>query len=139
MTGYNYSILFNDPILKVELMNFSFVQITDHHITPSDAELLGGYSTRHALRTVLRHIAQDVGNRADFILSTGDLVEKPSETSYQAFLQMLNARNASSEMPGPIFISAEGFQDFPMYLFPATTMTGTIFSGACFRKASPYP
>ena len=139
MTGYNYSILLNDPILKVELMNFSFVQITDHHITPSDAELLGGYSTRHALRTVLRHIAQDVGNRADFILSTGDLVEKPSETSYQAFLQMLNARNASSEMPGPIFISAEGFQDFPMYLLPGNHDDRDNFFRCLFPKSEPIP
>jgi 3',5'-cyclic AMP phosphodiesterase CpdA len=74
-------------------MSFSFVQITDHHLTASETELLKGFSTRYALRTVLRHIAQNVGERADFIISTGDLVENPSVSTYQAFLHMLNARN----------------------------------------------
>lgn len=120
-------------------MNFSFIQITDHHVTASETELLKGYSTRHAFRTVLRHIAQHVGYHADFIISTGDLVENPSEITYQAFLHMLNARNESSVMPGPLFISTDGFQEFPMYLLPGNHDDRSNFFKCLFPKSSPIP
>ena len=120
-------------------MNFSFIQITDHHVTASETELLKGFSTRHAFRSVLQHIAQHVGNHADFIISTGDLVDSPSETTYQAFLHMLNAQNASSEMPGPLFISAEGFQEFSMYLLPGNHDDRNNFFKFLFPKSSPSP
>ena len=99
-------------------MNFSFVQITDHHITASDAELLEGFSSRHALRAVLAHISQNVGKHADFIVSTGDLVESPSEASYQGFLQLLHTRDGFSEAPGPLLISPGELHEFPMYVLP---------------------
>ena len=118
-------------------MNFSFIQITDHHVTASEAELLKGFSTRHAFRAVLRHIAQHVGDHVDFIISTGDLVDNPSETAYQAFLHMLNARNASTEIPGPLFISAEGLQEFPMYLLPGNHDDRNNFFNYLFPKSSP--
>jgi len=118
-------------------MNFSFIQTTDHHVTASETELLKGFSTRHAFRTVLRHIAQHVGEHADFIISTGDLVDHPSKITYQAFLNMLNARNPSSEIPGPLFISAEGFQEFPMYLLPGNHDDRSNFFKYLFPKSSP--
>jgi len=120
-------------------MSFSFVQITDHHITPSESELLDGFSTRHALRTVLQHIAQNIGNHADFMISTGDLVEKASEAAYRAFLKMLNASNTSSEVPGPLFVSAEGFQEFPVYLLPGNHDDRDYFFKCLFPKSQPTP
>ena len=33
----------------------------------------------HALLMVMKHIAQNVADKADFIISTGDLVEPPTE------------------------------------------------------------
>ncbi|GAB1469131.1 3',5'-cyclic-AMP phosphodiesterase [Chloroflexota bacterium] len=99
-------------------MSFSFIQITDHHITESDAEFLRGFSTRHAFRTVLKHIAQNPEAKIDFILSTGDIVENPTEASYQSFLQMINATDESAEAPGPLHISAEGLTEMPLYLLP---------------------
>jgi Icc protein len=120
-------------------MNFSFIQITDHHVTASEAKLLKGFSTRHAFRTVLRHIAQHVGEHADFIISTGDLVENSSEATYQAFLRMLNARNASAEIPDPLFISADGFQEFPMYLLPGNHDDRNNFFKYLFPKSLPVP
>jgi hypothetical protein len=120
-------------------MNFSFIQITDHHVTASESELLKGFSTRYAFRTVLRHIAQHVGTHADFILSTGDLVENPSEDTYQAFLHMLNARNESSKVPEPLYISAEGFQEFPMYLLPGNHDDRDNFFKYLFPEGPPIP
>ncbi|MCC7352929.1 MAG: metallophosphoesterase [Anaerolineae bacterium] len=55
-------------------MAFSFVQITDHHLRESEALLTRGYSTAYAFRAVMRHIAQHAASRADFIVTTGDLV-----------------------------------------------------------------
>lgn len=118
-------------------MSFSFVHITDHHLTASEAELWNGFSTRYAMRTVLRHVAQNVADRADFIISTGDLVEDPSETSYQAFLHMLNARDTASEMPGPLFISPEGFQEFPMYVLPGNHDDRDNFFKCLFPQSAP--
>ncbi len=99
-------------------MDFSFVQITDHHLTESDSVFLGGFSTRYAFRTVLKHIAQNTDIKPDFIISTGDIVEKPTVSAYQSFLSLVNARNIMSAMPGPIYISIERLKDFPLYLLP---------------------
>jgi 3',5'-cyclic AMP phosphodiesterase CpdA len=77
------------------MLNFSFIQITDHHLTAADSEFLHGYSTRYALRTVLQHIANNVRGSADFIISTGDIVENPTEAAYRSVLQLLNAQNTS--------------------------------------------
>lgn len=99
-------------------MDFSFIQITDHHLTESDTVFLDGFSTRYAFRSVLRHIANNTSIKADFIVSTGDVVENPTEFAYRAFLQMVNATNEPAEMPGPLRISIEGLQGFPIYLLP---------------------
>ena len=120
-------------------MSFSFVQITDHHLTESDTVFVKGYSTRYAMRAVLQHIAQHVGDQADFLISTGDLVDQASETAYQAAIDMLNMRNASSAAPGPVFISAQGLQDFPMYLLPGNHDDRSHFFQCLFPKSAPAP
>lgn len=117
-------------------MNFSFIQITDHHLTESDTILLDGFSTRYAFRSVLKHIAQNTGGQVDFIVSTGDIVENPTEFSYQSFLQMINARNIDAEVPGPVLISAEGLQDMPMYLLPGNHDDRNNFFKYLFPKSS---
>jgi 3',5'-cyclic AMP phosphodiesterase CpdA len=99
-------------------MNFSFIQITDHHLVESETALISGFLPAYAFRAVMRHIAQNVGNHADFLISTGDLVERPSEGAYRMLRQMLQMRNGMCETPGPLLISMEGLQDFPMYLLP---------------------
>ena len=62
-------------------MNFSFIQITDHHLLESEDAHREGFVPGHALRMVLRHIARDTADKADFLLSTGDLVEPPTEAA----------------------------------------------------------
>jgi Icc protein len=116
-------------------MSFSFIQITDHHLTESDTHLLKGFSTRYAFRSVLKHIAQNTAPQVDFIISTGDIVENPTEFAYQAFLQMVKARNVSAEMPGPFLISAEGLKDLPMYLLPGNHDDRNNFFKCLFPKS----
>lgn len=95
-------------------MTLRFAQITDHHLAAGD--LLWGYSTWHALRTVLRHIAERAGP-LDFIVSTGDLVEHGSEDEYRIFRELVGAR-PGERFPGPLIAHGEGLPALPLYVLP---------------------
>lgn len=108
-------------------MHFSFVQITDHHLCETETTLTSGYSTAYALRATLRHIAEHVAEYIDFVVSTGDLVDAPTEKSYQNLCQMLDLR-LISPAPGPQLVTCEGLQSFPMYFLPGNhDDRGTFF------------
>ncbi|GHO49336.1 metallophosphoesterase family protein [Ktedonospora formicarum] len=98
-------------------MTFSFVQITDHHIGETEEELLDGYATASNLRAVLRHISEHIADRIDFILTSGDLVNEPSEVSYANFAQILGLQ-MGQVAPGPAHITTEGLHNVPLYLLP---------------------
>lgn len=116
-------------------MDFSFIQITDHHLTSTAGELLKGYSTHYAFRQVLRHIAQNVGPRVDFIVSTGDVVNDPSAVAYQTFLQTLNAQGAA--LPGPLTITTEGLESYPLYVLPGNHDDREHFFKCLFPQSPP--
>lgn len=118
-------------------MNFSFIQITDHHLTEAEAVFVKGFSTRHAFRSVLKHIAQNAEVQPDFIVSTGDVVENPTGLAYQAFLDMVQAAPAPAEMPGPILISAEGLHDLPLYVLPGNHDDRDHFFKRLYPKTPP--
>jgi len=99
-------------------MSFSFIQITDHHLPESGTELLRGFSPAYAFRAVVRHIARNTAAGADFIVSTGDMVETPSLTAYQNLAWMLNANSLSVAAPGPIPTVLEGLNELPFYCLP---------------------
>lgn len=106
-------------------MTFSFIQITDHHLRESETTLTRGYSTWHAFRCVMRHIAQHHAD-ADFIVSTGDLVNSGGDgdlvnvdanAQYQYLRRALNLTEVA-ELPGPLHISIEGLRAMPFYVLP---------------------
>ncbi len=99
------------------MTDFSFIQITDHHLLETENQLRDGFSPGHAMRMVMRHIAQNVADKTDFILSTGDLVDPPTEATYRCALRLLGMQS-SGVLPGPKRINVEGLQDFPMYFLP---------------------
>lgn len=101
----------------VQKLDFSFIQITDHHLREAETVLTSGYSTAYALRAVMRHIAEHAADHVDFIISTGDLVESATDASYQNLCHMLHLRTVSPA-PGPQLVTCEGLQDFPMYFLP---------------------
>jgi 3',5'-cyclic AMP phosphodiesterase CpdA len=116
-------------------MTFSFVQITDHHLTESEAGLLRGFSTWHSYRAVLRHIATHVAGHIDFIVSMGDLVDPAPDAAYRNVLAALSADPTAARAPGPLRISAEGLVDVPMYFLPGNhddlaAMLRVIFPGS---------
>jgi len=97
--------------------DFSFIQITDHHILEFEEQLRDGFCPGYAFRKVIRHISDNVADKADFIISTGDLVEPPTEETYQGAVKLLGI-NSPAALPGPQKIHIEGLQDYPMYFLP---------------------
>jgi 3',5'-cyclic AMP phosphodiesterase CpdA len=99
------------------MADFSFVQITDHHLLESEDELRDGFCPGHALRQVMKHISEHVADKTDFILSTGDLVEPPTEKAYQCAIDLLGIEPEAS-LPGPLKINVEGLRSYPLYFLP---------------------
>src|SRR5438105_4158923 len=117
-------------------MNFSFIQITDHHLREAETQLTAGLSPAYTFRATMRHIAEHVANRVDFIVSTGDLVEPPSDLAYQTLCHMLNLQT-TSKAPGPQLVSIEGLHDFPMYFLPGNHDDRTNFFRYLFPQTPP--
>jgi 3',5'-cyclic-AMP phosphodiesterase len=118
-------------------MNFSFVQITDHHLTAAETDRVHGCPTRQTFRAVLRQIAQTRGPQIDFIVSTGDLVEVAATESYRAVGQMLAVQNTAAAAPGPVRISAEGLHNFPLYVLPGNHDDRDTFFTGLFPDSPP--
>src|SRR5258708_38065596 len=99
------------------MSDFSFVQITDHHLLESEDALRDGFCPGHAFRMVMRHISENIADKVDFIISTGDLVEPEKDANYQGAMKLLGI-NSSAALPGPERIKIKGLQVFPMYFLP---------------------
>ncbi|MCA1554983.1 MAG: metallophosphoesterase [Chloroflexi bacterium] len=112
-------------------MTFSFIQITDHHLPESESILTKGYSTWFAFRAVLRHIAEHRAD-VDFIVSTGDLVDKGTDAEYQYVREQLGIHETSAP-PGPQRVSIEGLREMLMYFLPGNHDTREDF----FRNMFP--
>ena len=120
-------------------MNFSFVQITDHHLTASEGEYVHGFATRYAFRTVLRHIADNPAAQAEFVLSSGDLVDEGSEASYRAFLEMFNIHEPQALPPGPLQLAQPGLPRLPFYVMPGNHDDRGLFVKTLFPGSQPMP
>ncbi len=119
-------------------MEFSFLQITDHHMLESETLLAHGYSPAYAFRAVMRHIAEHRDHHADFIVTTGDITEIPSETSYNTIGRMLDIKQSSTP-PGPALISIEGLERYPMYFLPGNHDDRDNFYRHLFPGSTPRP
>jgi Icc protein len=116
--------------------DFSFIQITDHHLLESEEQIREGFVPGHALRTVIRHIAQNVADKADFILSTGDLVEPPTDAAYECAIKLLGL-SSSAVLPGPQRVNTEGLHDYPMYFLPGNHDDREMFTRCLFPDSKP--
>src|SRR5262245_57360553 len=113
-------------------MDFSFIQITDHHLLEAEDKIREGFILGYALRMVMRHISENVADKADFIISTGDLVEPSTDETYQCAVRLLGIQS-SAALPGPQRVNVEGLQEYPMYFLPGNhddreLMTRYLFS-----------
>ena len=120
-------------------VNFSFVQITDHHLTASEGEYVHGFATRYAFRTVLQHIANNLAAQAEFVLSSGDLVDEGSQASYRAFLEMFDIHDPRALPPGPLQLSQPGLPRLPFYLMPGNHDDRALFVEMLFPGSQPDP
>jgi 3',5'-cyclic-AMP phosphodiesterase len=120
-------------------MTFSFIHITDHHLAESEAALVHGFSPAQAFRAVMRHIAEHAATSADFIVTTGDLVESASDLAYCNLSHMLDLHDDQTEAPGPLRISLEGLRDFPLYCLPGNHDDRPRFFQYLFPKTPATP
>lgn len=118
------------------MQNFSFIQITDHHLLESPEAHREGFVPGHALRMVMRHIAENTADKADFIVSTGDLVEPPTEAAYACAVELLGL-SASATLPGPLRLNAEGLHDYPFYFLPGNHDDRELVRRCLFPGSAP--
>jgi 3',5'-cyclic AMP phosphodiesterase CpdA len=118
------------------MADFSFVQITDHHLLESEDQLREGFCPGHALRMVMRHISRHVAGQADFIISTGDLVEPPTEKAYQCAIDLLGIEPAAA-LPGLLKVNVEGLNAYPLYLLPGNHDDRELLARCLFPNSKP--
>lgn len=116
------------------MSDFSFIQITDHHLLETEETLREGFCPGHAMRMVMRHISQNMADKVDFIISTGDLVEPDTDATYQGALKLLGI-NSPAALPGPQQINVEGLRDFPMYFLPGNHDKREMFTRYLFPES----
>jgi 3',5'-cyclic-AMP phosphodiesterase len=130
-------------------MPFSFVQVTDHHLTSKESALTRGFSTNYSFRAVMRQIAEHTGadrsgTAPSFIVSTGDLGDIDPPAGYRAACRLLGARQQAVRAPGPVTGSLNGMDGIPMYFLPGNhddgkAMVRTLFPGSRQSAASGSP
>lgn len=118
------------------MTDFSFLQITDHHLLESEEQVREGFVPGYALRRVMKHIAENTADKADFIISTGDLVEPPTEAAYEGAIRLLGLE-ASAQLPGPQHINVEGLQHYPMYFLPGNHDDREQMTRCLFPNSAP--
>ncbi|MBN2115949.1 MAG: metallophosphoesterase [Anaerolineales bacterium] len=116
--------------------DFSFIQITDHHLLESEGQIREGFVPGYALHMVMKHIAAHVAGKADFILSTGDLVEPPTEAAYACAIRLLGLAPAATA-PGPQKVNSEGLHDYPMYFLPGNHDDREMLTRCLFPGSEP--
>ena len=116
------------------MSDFSFIQVTDHHLLETEESLREGFCPGHAMRMVMRHISKNTADKVDFIISTGDLVEPDTDATYQGALKLLGI-NSSAALPGPQHINIEGLTKFPMYFLPGNHDKRDMFTRYLFPES----
>lgn len=114
-------------------MNLRFVQITDHHLGADAATINRGYSTAWALDRVLTAIAAADGYDADFLLCTGDLVDRGLDAEY-AFAARWFGFEPAGSAPGPLPMTRPGLEDLPLYIVPGNHDPREVFTRNLFPE-----
>jgi len=116
-------------------MAFSFIQITDHHLGESAQDQPFGYPASATFQAVMDNITYS-NEDFDFLVSTGDLVNRPTDDSYRYLKTILNMQPAR-QVPGPHFIRYGRLWDFPVYLLPGNHDDRTTFFNNLYDDEKP--
>ena len=143
-----FQINFNVPYLKdgikrivilnvhMALMDFSFIQITDHHLLESEEQLREGFSPGHALahgdeayrgtrrrQGRFHHLHGRSGRAAHgYHLSVRDEVTGHTSTRLRA---------------GPQKVNVEGLHDYPIYFLPGNHDDRELITRYLFSNSEP--
>lgn len=114
-------------------MTLRFVQITDHHLGADATTINRGYSPAWALDRVLTAIASADAHHADFLVCTGDLVDRGDDVEYAFAARWFGYASAES-VPGPLSMTRPGLEDLPLYVVPGNhdpreAFTRNLFPG----------
>jgi 3',5'-cyclic AMP phosphodiesterase CpdA len=115
------------------LRDFTFVQITDHHLGPSEHSLRKGFLLAYGFRAVLKDIAAHWADKIDFIVSTGDIVSGGTPTEYANVCRMLKLGKDSAP-PGPQRVSIGDRREVPMYFIPGNHDDRSQFCRGLFDR-----
>jgi Icc protein len=115
-------------------MAFSFIQITDHHLGPSEQTYNHGYATAYALGRVIDHIAEAAGWGAEFLICTGDLVNTGTLDEYSFFRRFLGLQGTAAA-PGPFALSRGRLRNLPSYFIPGNHDVRPVFFNGFFSGA----
>lgn len=118
-------------------MNFSFIHIADHHLPERDETLSRGFSNAHSFRRVMQYIAERHAYRADFLVTTGDLVDQGTDAEYRALFRRLELELEAAEPPGPHRVSGYGLPRLPMYFLPGNHDPREVYFRNLFPNAAP--
>lgn len=118
-------------------MSLTFIQIADHHLRERDDDLTRGYNTAYAFRRALEHMAQNATARADFLVTTGDIVDLGTDAEYQAAFRRLGLEPDATEPPGPHLVSGQGLPRLPMYFLPGNHDPRPVYFKNLFPNAAP--
>ncbi len=100
-------------------MTLRLIHITDHHLGASAEAVNRGYATAWALERLLTAIAAAGAHGADFVLSTGDLVDAGTDEEYAFARGLLGvAPDRTAAAPGPLTLRRPGLVGLPLYLVP---------------------
>jgi len=115
---------------------FSFLQITDHHLGSHEHDYNHGYATAYALGRLMDHLAQSGGHAADFLICTGDLVNRGTDEEY-AFARRFLDLQGRSAFPGPLAISWHQLRKLPAYFLPGNHDIRNVFFRNLFSTSAP--
>jgi len=117
-------------------MSLRFLQISDHHLGEEAGVVNRGYATAWALDRVLNAIDTAHGHGAEFLLSTGDLVDVGTTEAYRFAASLLGVSPGGSP-PGPLTTQRRGRERAPTYLIPGNHDPRDVWCRSLFPDARP--
>ena len=115
-------------------MDFSFIQITDHHICNSDTALLYGDSPEFAFEESPAAHRQQPCKRSRLHHLYRGCREWASREAYRVVRSLFSLNGAGKQPPGPLLVNAEGLRKYPIYFMPGNHDDRHFFYKELFKS-----
>lgn len=117
-------------------MSLRFIHVSDHHLGEAAATINRGYATAWALERLLAAVDAADGHGAEFLLSTGDLVDVGTPEAYRFACSVLGVTPGGAP-PGPLETRRRGRARAPTYLIPGNHDPRDVWCRCLFRSGCP--